>query len=36
MQRLRKAALALDRVLADEGGRRRLVESALRLAAGWV
>ena len=36
MQRLVKAALALDRVLAergDEEGQRRLVEGALRLAA---
>jgi hypothetical protein len=35
MQRLLKAALALDRVLVergDEDGRRRLVEGALRLA----
>jgi hypothetical protein len=35
MQRLRRAALVLDRVLAergDEEGRRRLVEAALRLA----
>jgi len=36
MQRLRSAALALDRVLAergDEDGRRRWVEPALRLIA---
>ena len=36
MQQLLKAALALDRVLeerGDEDGRRRLVESALRLVA---
>ena len=36
MQRLLKAALAADRVLAergDEEGRRRLVEGALRLTA---
>jgi hypothetical protein len=35
MQRLLKAALALDRVLVergDEEGRRRLVEGALRRA----
>ena len=36
VQRLRKAALVLDRVLVERGddeGRRRLVEGALRLAA---
>ena len=38
-QRLRRAALALDRVLVERGddeGRRRLVEGALRLTGSDV